>query len=110
MKKLLFVLIALLTMVAFVSGASAQKAGKSTPKAMFVTGTVAAYEAGKTITVKGTKDVEQTFVVTAETTVTPTEVKAGDKVKVQYKKDGEKMVATAITAVVEKAKPKAKTK
>jgi Flp pilus assembly protein TadD len=124
MKKTLIVLVALLAMVAFVSVAVAQKAeqGKTTtttttttektkaPKALKVTGAVAAYEAGKTITVK-TKDKELAFDIAADAKVKG-KVKEGAKVTVTYKKDGDKMVATAISvAAAKKAKaPKAEKK
>ncbi len=127
MKKVLIVLVALLAMVAFVSGVVAQekkaekpaaaadkpKADKpEAPKALKVTGAVAAYEAGKTITVK-TKDKELAFDIAADAKVKG-EVKEGAKVTVTYKKDGDKMVATAISvAAAKKAKaptPKAEKK
>jgi branched-subunit amino acid aminotransferase/4-amino-4-deoxychorismate lyase len=120
MKKVLIVLVALLAMVAFVSGVVAQekKAEKAAaaadkpkaPKALKVTGAVAAYEAGKTITVK-TKDKELAFDIAADAKVKG-EVKEGAKVTVTYKKDGDKMVATAISvAAAKKAKaPKAEKK
>jgi branched-subunit amino acid aminotransferase/4-amino-4-deoxychorismate lyase len=127
MKKILVVFVALLAMVAFVSGVVAQekkaekpaaaadkpKADKpKAPKALKVTGAVAAYEAGKTITVK-TKDKELAFDIAADAKVKG-EVKEGAKVTVTYKKDGDKMVATAISvAAAKKAKaptPKAEKK
>ncbi|MBU1208802.1 MAG: hypothetical protein KKH04_18065 [Proteobacteria bacterium] len=119
MKKVLVVLVALLAMVAFVSGVVAQgkeaekpaaaadkpKADKpKAPKALKVTGTVAAYEAGKTITLKA-KDKELAFDIAADAKVKG-KVKEGAKVTVKYKKDGDKMVATAISVAVAK-KPKA---
>lgn len=127
MKKLMIVLIALFAMVAFVSGAVAQQQtpqgekGKApegssvsgvqtqqkgetpqsqkhkAPKAMHFKGTVAAYEAGKSITVKGAKEKEMTFDVAADAKIKG-EVKEGAKVTVMYKKDGDKMVATSISA------------
>ena len=72
---------------------------------MDVSGTVAAYQAGKAIRVKG-KDKEMAFDVTSDTTVKG-EVKEGANVTVSYKKDGDKMVATAITVAAEK-KPEEK--
>ena len=121
MKKVLIVMVALLAMVAFVSGAVAQKADApaaakadkpkvdkpKAPKATTATGTVAAYEAGKTIKVKA-KDKELAFDIAADAKVTG-EVKEGAKVKVTYKKDGDKMVASAI-AVAAAKKPKAEKK
>ncbi len=67
---------------------------------MTASGTVASYEAGKMIKVKG-KDKEMVFDITGETNVKG-EVKEGAKVTVMYKKDGDKMIATAITVAAEK--------
>jgi len=113
MKKILVVLVALFAMVAFISGVVAQdkKADKpaaaaAKPKAqkvLKVTGTVASYEAGKTITVKA-KDKELAFDIAADAKVKG-EVKEGAKVTVRYKKDGDKTVATAISVAAAK-KPK----
>ena len=126
MKKSLIVFVALLTMAAFAGGAWAQgqtkpaapaatekpatqatekpKAEKETAKAMKATGTVAAYEAGKMIKVKG-KEKEMAFDLTADTQVKG-EVKEGAKVTVMYKKDGDKIVATVIHAGREKKEKK----
>jgi hypothetical protein len=119
MKKLLIVLVALFAMVAFVSGVVAQEKKTETPaaapkaekpkapKPMKFSGAVAAYEAGKMIKIKG-KDKEMTFDVTADTKVKG-EVKEGAKAGVTYKKEGEKMVATAISvAPPKKPKPEKK--
>ena len=127
MKKNLIVLVAMLTTMAFAGSVMAQgqakpaapaatekqapvpekqKATESKPvnkeavKAMKASGSVAAYEAGKMIKVK-MKDKEMSFDITGETTVKG-EVKDGAKVTVMYKKEGEKMVATAITVKAEK--------
>jgi len=126
MKKLFVVMIALLTMVAFVGSVMAQAPAKpaepakaaapapadkpkadkpkaekkDAPKAIRASGTVAGYEAGKMIKVKG-KDKETTFDVTGDTKVKG-EVKDGAKVTVTYKKDGDKMVATSIAVASEK--------
>jgi Na+-transporting methylmalonyl-CoA/oxaloacetate decarboxylase gamma subunit len=123
MKRILIVLVALVAMVAFVGGAVAQekkapapapaapaaekaKADKpKAPKAMKASGTVAAYEAGKMIKVKGAKDKEWSFDIAPDAKVKG-EVKEGAKVTVLYKKDGDKMVATSI-AVAAAKKPKA---
>ena len=130
MKKFLMVLVALLAMVAFVSGVVAQdkpaatekpkvekaKAAKAdkpkAPKAMKATGAVAGYEAGKMIKVKA-KDKEMEFAIAADAKVKG-EIKEGAKVTVTYKKDGDKMTATNIALVPEKKpaekKPKAEKK
>jgi len=129
MKRMLIVMVALLAMVAFVSGAIAQpkpaepmkpapapaapaaekpKADKpKEAKAMKFGGTVAAFEAGKMIKVKGAKDKEMAFDLTADTKMKG-EVKEGAKVTVMYKKEMDKMVATSIsvTPPPKKAAPK----
>jgi uncharacterized protein YxeA len=120
MKKILTVLVVLLTLVAFSSGVMAQAPAKpaapaatdkpkvespkaekkEAPQTTEVSGTVAAYEAGKTIKVKG-QDKEMTFEITGDTKVNG-EVKVGAKATVMYKKVGDKMIATAITIATEK--------
>ena len=112
-KKFLIVLIALFAMVAFVSGVVAQQQTPQSqkhkaPGITYFKGTVAAYEAGKMIKVKGHKEKEMTFDVAADAKIKG-EVKEGAKVKVMYKKDGDKMVATSISAPAPK-KPKAEKK
>jgi len=127
MKKSLIIAVALLAMVAFVGGVVAQektapapapaapapapekakmeKPAKA-PKAMKASGTVAAYEAGKMIKVKGAKDKEWTFDVAPDAKIKG-EPKEGAKVTVMYKKDGDKMMATSISvAAAKKAKAK----
>jgi hypothetical protein len=128
MKKNMFVLISLFIMATFAGVVMAQTQAKPTapavtdkpsvstaekaktegpkvekkeaPKAIRVSGTVAAYEAGKMIKVKG-KDKEMVFDLTGDTRVKG-DAKDGAKVTVMYKKEGDKMVATAITVVAEK--------
>jgi hypothetical protein len=78
------------------------------PKAMKFMGMVAGYEAGKMIKVKGAKDKEMSFDIAADAKING-EVKDGAKVTVTYKKDGDKMMATAIAVAAEK-KPKAEKK
>ena len=123
MKRILVLVVALLTMVAFASTALAQAPAKTekpaapaagpasekvtppkAPKAekpkaakpMKYAGTVAAYEAGKMIKVKDAKGKEMTFDVAADAKLKG-EIKDGAKVNVVYKKDGDKMVATSIS-------------
>ena len=120
-------MIALLAMVAFASGVIAQAPAKTekpaasaapapapaaekpkVAKPMKFGGTVAAYEAGKMIKVKGRKDKEMAFDVTGDTKMKG-EVKEGAKVTVMYKKDGDKMTATSISVAPppkQKAPPK----
>ena len=118
MRKLLIVLVALFAMVAFVSGVVAQekkaetqapaaeKAKAEKPKAskpMRAYGTIAAYEVGKTIKVKGSKEKEWTFDISPDAKIKG-EVKEGAKVRVVYKKEDDKMVATSISVAAKKAK------
>lgn len=121
MKKLFTIMIAVLTVVAFAGSVMAQapapakpaepaKAAapadkpkaekKEAPKALKFAGSVAGYEAGKMIKVKG-KDKEMAFDLTGDTKMKGA-VKEGARVTVMYKKDGDKMVATSIAAAAEK--------
>jgi Na+-transporting methylmalonyl-CoA/oxaloacetate decarboxylase gamma subunit len=115
MKRVLVLGVALLTVLAFASGVMAQAPAKTTapekaaakpaaekakpkadkPKMLKAAGTVAAYQAGQMIAVK-VKDKEMKFDIAADAKVKG-EVKEGAKVKVGYKKDGGKMVATSIS-------------
>jgi uncharacterized iron-regulated membrane protein len=136
MKRVLVLVVALLTMLAFASGVMAQApaktekpaatapekaapapapkaaAEKAKPKAdkpkVLKGATVAAYDAmGKTIAVK-MKDKEMKFDIAADAKVKG-EIKEGAKVTVMYKKDGDKMVATSISGPTpKKAPPKPK--
>jgi hypothetical protein len=85
---------------------SGEKAKAEKPKAskpMRAYGTVAAYEAGKTIKVKGAKEKEWTFDIAPDAKIKG-EVKEGAKVRVVYSKKDDKMVATSISVAVKKAK------
>ena len=119
MKRVLVLGVALLTIVAFAGGVMAQAPAKTggplsekaapapapkaaaekpkadKPKVLKAAGAVAAYEAGKMITVK-MKDKEMKFDIAADAKVKG-EIKDGAKVTVMYKKDGDKMVATSIS-------------
>ena len=101
MKRFLIVLIALLTMAAFVSvsDAEAKKA-----KVLKAKGIVTAYEAEKTITIQPVKGDALPFAVTADTKLTG-EVAVKAKVTVTYTKaaDGT-MTATAIQVTPAKKK------
>ena len=107
MLRILSVMVALLAMVAFAGGAFAQEKNAVTPapavekpmakeaKAMKAYGTVAAYEAGKMIKVKGAKEKEWTFDVGPNAKIKG-EIKEGARVGVRYMKEGDKLVATSI--------------
>jgi Cu/Ag efflux protein CusF len=127
MKKAL-VLVVLLTLVAFVSGVMAQQkpAEKPAPapakpaekaKVEKFSGTVEKVdEAAKNVVVKGKVKKEEktmTFAVDEKTKITKAgkemplaDLKEGTNVSVEYKKDGDKMTATAIKAAAPKAAPK----
>ena len=114
MKKVLVVLVALLTMGAFVTGVVAQEkkeapatsptAEKSVPKApkegkaLKLQGTVTAYDAtAKTLKVRGKKK-ESEFSI-ADNAKIKGHIKEGTKVIVQYKKEGDQKVASSISKV-----------
>ena len=133
MKKMIL-LVALLTMVAFVSGAMAQQkpapakpagtvaapapapaaAPEKPAKAEKFSGTVEKVDdAAKAVVVKGKKE-EKSFVVDDKTKITKggkdmplADLKKGMQVSVEYKKDVDKMVAQAIKAAAPKAEKKA---
>jgi len=120
MRRVLVVLAALFAMLAFTCGAIAQEKKAESPapaaektrpekpkgsKRMRVHGTVAAYEAGKTIKVTGKKEKEWVFDIAPDAKIKG-EVKEGGKVRVVYEQEDEKMVATSISVVTgKKTKP-----
>lgn len=125
MKKMIL-LVTLLTLVAFVSGAMAQQkpapapapapaapVKEEKPKIEKFTGVVEKVdEMAKAVVVKDKKG-EKTFAVDDKTKITKggkdiplAELKKGTNVSVEYKKDGEKLVAVAIKAAAPKAAPK----
>lgn len=125
MKKMIL-LVTLLTLVAFVSGAMAQQkpapapapapaapAKEEKPKIEKFSGVVEKVdEMAKAVVVKDKKG-EKTFAVDDKTKITKggkdmplAELKKGMNASVEYKKDGEKLVAVAIKAAAPKAAPK----
>ena len=126
MKKTIL-LVVVLTLVAFASGAVAAappKAETPAPAAAATTapakmekfsGEVKNVDAmAKSIVVAKGK-VEKSFVVTADTKITKgkealkfEDLKAGMNVAIGYKKDGDKLIAGTIKAAAPKASPKAK--
>ena len=116
MKKFLFVLIALLTVFAFASGALASEKKTTAPQAGKVSGTVTVYIAANladktagTISVKDAKDKIWAFDVLPDTKITG-EVKKDAKVTVAYKKEGGKTTAASITVIAVKKPAAPKTK
>ena len=125
MKKAIL-LVALLTLVAFVSGAMAQpkpaapekpaaapaKAAEK-PKVEKFSGDIKNVDAmAKSLVVVKGKD-EKTFATTADTKITKgketlkfEDLKAGMNVAIEYKKDGDKMVAVTIKVAAPKAPAK----
>jgi hypothetical protein len=130
MKKLIL-LVAILTLVAFVPGTMAQqkpapapeKAAAPAPapkaeKSMKFSGMIDKVDdMGKAIDIKGKVKKEEktmTFVTDDKTKITKgkdtlsfADLKKGMSVSVDYKKDGDKMIALAIKAAAPKAAPKA---
>ena len=126
MKKTILLVI-VLTLVAFASGAVAAAppkaetpapAAAATPapaKMEKFSGEVKNVDAmAKSIVVAKGK-VEKNFVVTADTKITKgkealkfEDLKAGMNVAIEYKKDGDKLIAGTIKAAAPKASPKAK--
>lgn len=107
MKKVLVMMVALLTVVAFASaGMAAEKKTAAKPKAvqaLKVSGKVVAYEPGKLLKVKGAKGKEWAFDIAPDVNIKG-DVKEGVNVKVDYRKDGGKMVATNIAVIPDKSK------
>ena len=120
MKKMIL-LVALLTLVAFVSGAIAAappKAAGTTPapvKLEKFTGDIKSVDAmAKSIVVVKGKE-SKTFIVDDKTKITKSkdaltfaDLKAGMNVVIEYKKDGDKLIAVTIKVSAPKAPPKAK--
>ena len=123
MKKTIL-LVVLLTLVAFISGAMAQGKPATAPapaapattapvKMEKFTGAIKSVDAmAKSIVVAKAK-VEKSFVVTADTKIMKgkealkfEDLKAGMNVGIEYKMEMDKMVAVAINVAVPKAKPK----
>ena len=125
MKKTIL-LVVMLTLVAFVSGAIAQAPAKPATTAPAKAapakmekfwGTVKNMDAmAKSIVVVGKGKAEKTFMVTADTKIMKgkealkfEDLKAGMKVDVHYKMEMDKMVAGTINVPAPKAAPKAAT-
>ena len=121
MKKLIL-LVALLTLVAFVSGVMAQEKPKPTPgKVAAALGKFAGViakvdEAAKAIDVKmkaGKEEKTMTFTIGDTTKITKagkdtpfSDLKAGMAVSVDYKKEGDKNIAATIKVAAPKAPAK----
>ena len=116
MKRFLFVLIALLTVFAFASGAvAAEKKAAAKSEVTKVTGAVTAYIAARqaekmagTITVKDAKGNDWSFDVPPDTKITGG-VTRGVTATVNFKKEASKMIASSITVIAVK-KPAASKK
>jgi len=122
-KTILFVVV--LTLAAFVSGAVAATSQKAaTPAAPATTapakmekfsGEVKNVDAAAKSMVVAKEKVEKSFVVTADTKIAKgkealkfEDLKAGMNVTIEYKKDGDKLIAAVIKAAAPKTSPKAK--
>ena len=116
MKKFLFVLIALLTVFAFATGALAAEKKTTKPEATLVSGTVTAYLAAGLadkstgmIAVKDEKGKDWSFDLPSDTKIKG-EVTKGSKAIVAYKRESGKMIATAVSVAAEKKASKPTTK
>lgn len=128
MKKTILLVVAL-TLVAFVSGAVAAAPPKEAtpapaPAAPATTapaqmekfsGEVKTVDAVAKSIVVAKEKAEKSFVVTADTKIAKgkealkfEDLKAGMKVTIEYKKDGDKLIAATIKAATPTASPKAK--
>jgi hypothetical protein len=128
MKKTIL-LIVLLTLVAFVSGAMAQGKPATTPapaasaptkpappaKMEKFSGEVKSVDAVAKSVVVAKGKVEKTFIINDETKITKgkdalsfADLKAGMNGALEYKKDGDKLIAVTIKVAAPKAAPKAK--
>jgi len=117
MKKTIL-LVVLLTLVAFVSGAIATAPPKATTPAPVklekFTGDIKSVDAvAKSIVVVKGKE-SKTFIVNDQTKITKVkdaltfaDLKAGMNVVIEYKKDGDKLIAVTIKVSAPKAAPKA---
>jgi len=116
MKKTIL-LVVVLTLVAFVSGAVAAappKAATTAPAKMEkFSGEVKNVDAMAKSIVVAKEKVEKTFVVTADTKITKgkealkfEDLKAGLQVGIEYKKEMDKMIAVTIKVSTPKAAPK----
>ena len=108
MKKFLFVLIALLTVFAFATGAVAAEKKATKPQVTKVSGTVTVYiaagqadKSAGTISVKDAKGKNWSFDLPPDTKIKG-EVTKGATATVTYKKESGKMIATAITVIAVK--------
>ncbi|MGE5839577.1 MAG: hypothetical protein ACM34H_06550 [Deltaproteobacteria bacterium] len=114
MKRLLFIGIALLTVLAFAGGSlAAEKKAAAKSEVTKVTGAVTTYIAAKqaekmpgTISVKDAKGTDWSFDVLPDTKITG-EVTRGVTATVNFKKEAGKMIANSITVAAVK-KPAAK--
>ena len=116
MKKFLFVLIALLTVFAFATGAVAAEKKATAPQAGKVSGTVTAYlaagQADKSmgmIAVKDAKGKDWSFDLPSDTKIKG-EVTKGATATVAYKTESGKMIATSINVIAVKKPAAPKTK
>jgi hypothetical protein len=102
MKKALFVLVCLLAVFAFTSGVMAA-AQQSTTKSQVLkaSGTVLTYDPGAMIVIKTSKGQEMHFNLAANAKV-GSKVDRGSMVTVTYKKQGQKLVASAVAVSTKK--------
>jgi hypothetical protein len=102
MKKALFVLVSLMAVFAFTSGVmAAQQSTTTQSQVLKASGTVLAYDPGIMIAIKTSKGKEMHFDLAANAKV-GSKVDRGSKVTVTYKKQGQKLVASAVAVSTKK--------
>jgi hypothetical protein len=100
MKKALFVMVCLLAVFAFTSGVMAQQSTTSS-KPLKASGTVLAYDPGAMLAIKTAQGKEMHFDLAANAKV-GSKIDRGSMVTVTYKKQGQKMVASAVAVSTKK--------
>ena len=101
MKKALFVLVCLLAVFAFTSGVMAAEQSTTKSQVLKASGTVLTYDRAAMIAIKTAKGKEMHFDLAANAKV-GSKVDRGSKVTVTYKKQGQKLVASAVAVSTKK--------
>ena len=101
MRKALFVLVCLLAVCAFTSGVMAAQQSTTQSQALKASGTVLTYDPGAMIVIKTAKGKEMHFDLAANAKV-GSKLDRGSMVTVTYKKQGQKLVASAVAVSTKK--------
>lgn len=101
MKKAFLVLMGLLAVLAFTSEVIAAQPSTTKSQVLKASGTVLAYDPGIMVVIKTSKGKEMHFDLAANAKV-GSKVDRGSKVTVSYKKQGQKLVASAVAVPTKK--------